>query len=75
MYVCMFVVLRSVYLSGTACGLVWSRAAVPVRLSSLCCCFFQRHAAMYVCMYGQQVQRSYLVELFCRPDLTSFYWL
>ena len=41
MYVCMYVVFRSVYLSGIACGLVWSRAAVN----------FQRHAAMYVCMY------------------------
>ena len=66
----MYVVLWSVYLSGTACGLVWSRAAVPVRLWSLWRCF-QRHAAMYVCMYGQQVQRSYIVVvLFWRPDLT-----
>ena len=71
----MYVVLWSVYLSGTACGLVWSRAAVPVRLWSLWRCF-QRHAAMYVCMYvwptGTEIL---LVVLFWRPDLTLLLWL
>ena len=71
----MYVVLWSVYLSGTACGLVWSGLVLPSQfgcgrrgatlLPEACC-----HVCMYVCMYGQQVQRSYIVVLFWRPDLT-----
>ena len=72
MYVCMYVVLRCVYLSGTACGLVLPfqfgcRRCVAASSRGMLPCMY---VCMYVCMYGQQVHRSYTVVVFCRPDLT-----
>ena len=70
MYVCMWCCGVCISLEQPV---VWSGLVLPSQFGCGRCGAASRGMlpCMYVCMYGQQVQRSYIVVvLFWRPDLT-----